>query len=84
MDAFDRRRAAKWRAGREERGLRDDDPFEGNPLAELLQEFEDSANYLEEALAQGLIGDEEARFGIARARESWVWAVNRLEMPANP
>ena len=78
MDAFDQTRAAKWRAGREERGLCDEDPFEGNPLAELLQEFEDSANYLEEALRQGLICAEEARFGIARARESWVWAQSRM------
>ena len=78
MDAFDQTRAAKWRAGREERGLCDDDPFEGNPLAELLQEFEDSANYLDEALRQGLICAEEARFGIARARESWVWAQSRM------
>ena len=68
---FDQARKTKWKAGREERGLCDDDPFEGNPLAELLQEFEDSANYLEEALRQGLICAEEARFGIARARESW-------------
>ena len=84
VDAFDHARERKWLFGRAERGLEKDDPFQGNPLEELLQEFEDSANYLEEALRQGLICDEEARFGIDRARESWVWAINRIETPASP
>jgi hypothetical protein len=83
-DPFDAARERKWLFGRAERGLEEDDPFEGNPLSELLQEFEDSANYLEEALRQKLITGEEARYGISRARESWLWAVNRLETPANP
>lgn len=84
MTNFDESRAAKWIAGREERGLNKDDPFEGDPINELLQEYEDTANYLEEAYRQGLISDEETRFGIDRARESWVWAINRRKEPASP
>lgn len=81
---FDVARKKKWFAGRIERGLCANDPFEGNPLFELLQELEDTANYLEEAHRQGLITDEEARFGIDRARESWVWAINRTAEPGSP
>jgi hypothetical protein len=54
---FDEKRAAKWRAGRAERGLPLDAPFKDDPVLEALSETPDLANYIEEAIKQGRIPD---------------------------
>ncbi len=52
---FDERRQQKWAAGRAERGLPADAPFQGDPIVEALGETPDLANYLDEAIRQGRI-----------------------------
>lgn len=55
MQDFDERRRAKWAAGRAERGLSPDAPFDGNPVHEALGETPDLANYIEQAIHEGRI-----------------------------
>lgn len=50
---LDRRRRAKWLAGRIERGLSLRATFDGNPAKEGRLECEDQANYAEECVRQG-------------------------------
>lgn len=67
---FDERRRQKWLAGRRERGLPLNAPFQGDPVHEALGETPDLANYVEQAINDGRIpenvGDEIIRqvFGI--------------------
>lgn len=59
---FDQRRRQKWVAGRRERGLPLNAPFQGDPVREAMGETPDLANYVEQAIRDGRIpervGDE--------------------------
>lgn len=57
---FDERRKRKWAKGRAERGLENDAPFDGDAAAELQAEMLDAANYADQLLAEGDIGEPEA------------------------
>ncbi len=48
---YDEHRRRRWLAGRQERGLPHDAPFQGEPLAEFMEEICDAGNYLQEAAA---------------------------------
>jgi hypothetical protein len=66
---FDRKRQSRWAAGREERGLAKDAPFQGNPLLEAEEELLDAANYFEEALHQGLMPEDVAFEAMRKVRD---------------
>ncbi len=66
-EEFHARRRAKWVAGREERGLRAEDPFDGIPSAEAQPEALDMANYAEVDALRGRITAEE-----------WEWVLPRI------
>ncbi len=59
---FVARMRRKWIAGRRERGLELDAPFEGDPCREGQSECVDLANYVEQAIRDGRmpehVGDE--------------------------
>jgi hypothetical protein len=63
---FDERRRAKWAAGRAERGLTPNDPFQGNPVLEALGETPDLANYVEQSVHEGRIPEDVGRELIAQ------------------
>lgn len=52
---FEERRKLKWKAGRIERRMDDEAPFDGDPVLEALGETPDLANYIDEAVKQGRI-----------------------------
>jgi hypothetical protein len=47
----------RWRAGRADRGLTDNDPFEGEPLLEAYEELVDAWTYLNLGGEAGLADD---------------------------
>lgn len=67
--SFEDRCKAKWRAGRAERGLSRNAPFDGDPIVEAMCETPDLANYIEEAIKQGRIPEYVGRELI---REVWM------------
>lgn len=74
---LDRRRRAKWLAGRIERGRRLHEPFDGDPAAEGRSECEDQANYAEECVRQGDATAEELEwaYGLILQLDLWFGVV---------
>ena len=62
MTWIDEMRLTLWDAGREERGREPDEPFMGDPMAELLQEYLDALNYIEEGAMQAGHGCDRAKW----------------------
>lgn len=62
---LDARRRARDERGRREHRKSPGDPFNGDPVRELLAELEDALNYAEECARQGRLGE---------------WAVNQLDL----
>ena len=68
---FDERRKQKWIAGRRERGLSHDAPFDGDPVLEALGETPDLANYIEQSIRDGRIPE-----FVGRELIREVWAID--------
>ncbi len=49
---YEEMRRERWKAGREERGLAADAPFEGEPIREMQEEIADAGNYLDQIAAR--------------------------------
>jgi len=69
---FERMAAARFMAGRAERGLSISDPFQGNPAHEFCQEMEDGRNYALEMRRQGLITDEALHEKLKQLKSLWI------------
>lgn len=76
---FDEARAAKWRKGREERGLQDDPAFHGDAADEIMEEALDLANYADQLIHEKRISKEEAirMRGIAYEVYNWADRIDR-------
>ena len=62
VDTFLEQARTRWVAGRRERGLDLDAPFEGgDPASELIEELLDASNYLWQMELRGQVGEEVAR-----------------------
>jgi len=72
VSEFGAARRARWVVGRKERGLSPDDPFEGDPIAELGEELLDAANYSGVAAADGWLDPHEHDHILATLEDVWL------------
>lgn len=69
---FESLAAARFMAGRAERGLSMGDPFQGNPAKEFCEEMEDGRNYAIEMCRQGLITEEALYEKLKQLKSLWI------------
>ena len=69
---FERMAAARFVAGRAERGLSMSDPFQGDPAKEFCEEMADGRNYAIEMRRQGLITEEAFQEKLRLLKSLWI------------